>query len=158
MYMDNTEKLVETLNDLIMINNDRIAGYEKAAELTKTNDLDLYTIFKKMENDSIGYSHELKTTIEKLGGEAAATTTISGKIYRVWMDIKNVFTTSDKESILESCEFGEDAAQNAYNQALHSDTEMNNETRNLILNQKEELKNSHDIIKKYKELHHAFHK
>ena len=30
--MENTHATIETLNDLIMINNDRIAGYEKAME------------------------------------------------------------------------------------------------------------------------------
>lgn len=156
--MDNTERLIENLNELIMINYDRIAGYEKAAELTKTNDIDLTTIFNQMENDSRGYVEELETKIVALGGEPVVISTISGKIYRVWMDLKNVFTDSDKESILESCEFGEDAAQKAYDQVLHSDTDMNSEIRTLILDQKEELNVSHDIIKKYRDLHHAFHK
>jgi uncharacterized protein (TIGR02284 family) len=157
-HMDNREILIENLNELIMINNDRIAGYQKAADLTKTNDIDLYTIFHKMENDSRGYVNKLTSKIIDLGGEPAASTTISGKIYRAWMDLKNVFTDTDKESILESCEFGEDAAQKAYDQVLHSDAEMNPEIRNLILDQKEELKSAHDIIKKYRDLHHAFHK
>lgn len=157
-HMDNRETLIENLNELIMINNDRIAGYEKAAELTKTNDIDLNTIFTKMESDSRGYITDLESKIIALGGEPAASSTISGKIYRVWMDLKNVFTDADKESILESCHFGEDAAQNAYDKVLHSDAEMNSEIRNLILDQKEQLKLSHDVIKKYRDLHHAFHK
>lgn len=153
--MTNNEQLIETLNDLVMINNDRITGYGKAADQTKTMDVDLQAIFKKMEGESREYVNELNNKILQLGGQPASDTTVSGKIYRVWMDVKNVFTGADRESILESCEFGEDAAQKAYNDALHTDAELDTETRQLIMDQKDSLKNSHDIIKKYRDLHQA---
>ena len=69
------------------------------------------------------------------------------------MDVKNTFTGGDRESILGSCEFGEDAAQKAYNEALETDAEMDADTRQLIMKQKNSLKSSHDIIKKYRDLH-----
>lgn len=153
--MTNNEQLIETLNDLVMINNDRITGYEKAADQTKDIDVDLQAIFKKMEGESRDYVNELNKKIQQLGGQPASDTTVSGKIYRVWMDVKNVFTGADRESILESCEFGEDAAQKAYNDALHTDAELDADTRQLIMDQKDSLKNSHDIIKKYRDLHQA---
>ena len=151
--MSNNENLTETLNDLIKINNDRITGYQKAADETNTADIDLRAVFLKMANESRDYVKELTDKILHLGGEVATDTTIAGKIYRVWMDVKSTFTGSDREAILESCEFGEDAAQKAYNEALKSDAEIDAETRQLIMDQKESLKNSHDIIKKYRDLH-----
>jgi len=36
---------IEVLNDLIKINNDRIAGYEKAAENVEKSDVMLKTLF-----------------------------------------------------------------------------------------------------------------
>ncbi len=57
--MNNNEKLTETLNDLIKINNDRVAGYEKAADKTNTADIDLRAIFLKMANESRDYVKEL---------------------------------------------------------------------------------------------------
>ncbi|RYF22676.1 MAG: DUF2383 domain-containing protein, partial [Flavobacteriales bacterium] len=42
----------EILNDLIEINNDRIAGYEKAIEELKAEDADLKTLFVKMVGES----------------------------------------------------------------------------------------------------------
>ncbi len=156
MTNNNNEELIETLNDLIMINNDRVTGYEKAAGEAKDADIDLQAIFKKMADESRGYVTELNQKVMSLGGEAATgETTNRGKIYRVWMDVKNVFTGSDRESILESCEFGEDAAQRAYNDALHTDAEVDTEIRQLIMDQKDSLKNSHDIIKKYRDMHKA---
>jgi uncharacterized protein (TIGR02284 family) len=150
---NNNEKLAETLNDLLRINNDRIEGYVRAAKETDDSDVDLQATFHKMADESRKYKRELEEKILSLGEETATDTTVSGKIYRVWMDVKNVFTGSDRESILASCEFGEDAAQKAYNEALETDAEMDADTRQLIMEQKNSLKTSHDIIKKYRDLH-----
>ena len=151
--MTNNEQLTETLNDLVRINNDRITGYEKASDETKDADVDLQVTFNKMADESRTYVKELKEKLTSLGGEPSTDTTVAGKIYRVWMDVKNTFTGADRESILGSCEFGEDAAQKAYNEALETDAEMDADTRQLIMKQKNSLKNSHDIIKKYRDLH-----
>ena len=151
--MNTNEVLIETLNDLVKINNDRINGYEKASEEIKSTDVDLHAMFGKMANDSRDHVRELSNAVVKIGGEPATDTTISGKIYRTWMDVKAAFAKKERLSVLEACEFGEDAAQKAYDAALASDAEMNAETRQLIMDQKASLKTSHDIIKKYRDLH-----
>lgn len=153
--MQTNEKIVEVLNDLIEINNDRVTGYEKAIEETKDLDVDLRAIFQSMANDSRKYAAELTQEVNRFGGEATTDTTTSGKIYRAWMDVKATFTSHDRQSVLESCEFGEDAAQKAYNAALASDAEMSAEIRQLITSQQATLRIAHDLIKKYRDLHHA---
>lgn len=149
------DKLVEVLNDLIQINNDRVNGYEKAAEEAKDKDVDLRAIFAKMADDSRGYVAELTREVTNLGGTPDTGTTNSGKLYRVWMDVKSLFTGKDRQGILEDCEFGEDAAQKAYREALASDAEIDAETRQLITDQQAALKTAHDIIKKYRDAHKA---
>ncbi len=153
--MESNEKLVEVLNDLIEINNDRITGYEKAADETKNVDVDLQAIFHKMADESRKYKSELVNEVNRLGGEPSTGTTNSGKIYRVWMDVKATFTGKDRQAILESCEFGEDAAQKAYKLALESDADIDVDTRQLITSQQSSLKTSHDLIKKYRDAHKA---
>ena len=153
--MTTNENLVEVLNDLVQINNDRIEGYQKAAEETKDIDVDLKAIFIKMAEESIKYKTELINEISKFGGEPVTGTTGLGKIYRVWMDVKATFTGHDRQSVLEACEFGEDAAQKAYRDALASDAEISADTRQLITSQQASLKTSHDIIKKYRDMHKA---
>lgn len=108
-----------------------------------------------MADESRQYAAELTPEVVKLGGEPATGTTASGKVYRVWMDVKATFTGHDRESVLASCEFGEDAAQKAYELALESDAEMPADIRQLITNQKASLKTSHDVIKKYRDMHDA---
>jgi len=150
--MTNSENLSETLNDLVRINNDRITGYEKAADQAESIDVDLKVIFNKMASESRDYIRQLDEKVLSLGGKPSGDSTFAGKIYRTWMDVKNTFTGSDRTSILASCEFGEDVAQKAYNEALESDAEMDAETRQLVMEQKNSLKTSHDIIKKYRDL------
>jgi uncharacterized protein (TIGR02284 family) len=156
--METNENLVEVLNDLIKINNDRIDGYEKAIAEVKDIDLDLRGIFQKMANESRENVAELSREVASLGGESATGTTGSGKIYRVWMDIKATFTGHDRESVLESCEYGEDAAQEAYDDALATDADLPVDLRQLITSQKSALLESHNLIKKYRDMQQAINR
>lgn len=154
--MERNEKLVGVLNDLVRINNDRIEGYEKAIKnLDGNNAADLTSIYNKMIGNSRSHLNELQNEIARLGGEIADGTTASGKVYRVWMDIKSTFSGDERTSSLEQCEFGEDAAQKAYEEALDSDAEMSAESRQLITEQKASLLKDHDQIKALRDAHHA---
>ena len=151
----NTEALVDVLNDLIQINNDRIAGYERAINESKDLDVDLKGMFEGMIRESQQYKSELVAQITAAGGEVSKDTTLSGKIYRAWMDVKATFTGSSRKAILENCEFGEDAWRRAYESALGSDVEMDADVRKLITEQYSSEKSSHDLIKKYRDAHAA---
>ena len=151
--MKYNEKVIDILNDLLKINNDRIEGYNKASE--ETNESDLKSLFRTMGNDSRQIASELTTRIASLGGEpVVGDTTGSGKIYRVWMDVKATFAGNDRESVLNSCEFGEDAAQKAYNTAL-DDNDLTGEARTLVQDQQLRLKRGHDTIKAKRDMAHA---
>ena len=149
--MERNDQLNEVLNDLVRINNDRIEGYEKAIEETKDKDVDLKAVFHRMADESKQYASELRNEIQRHGGEVATGTTISGKIYRAWMDVKAAFSGKGRHSVLESCEFGEDAAQKAYDEALRTDAPLPADVRQLIVNQKASLRSSHDTIKQFRD-------
>jgi len=151
--MESDNKVTEVLNDLIQINNDRIEGYKRAIKEADDSDVDLKAIFHRMEDESRQYLAELTREVVKAGGEPASGTTVSGKIYRAWMDVKATFTGSDRETLLSNCEYGEDAAQKAYQQALNTDETLSIDIRQLIANQKASLKISHDTIKKFRDMY-----
>jgi len=142
----------ETLNDLVLINNDRIAGYEKALEELKSRDdsdsedLDLAMLFQRMIDESREFRNELGHEVQVLGGEMEEGTMGSGKIYRAWMDVKALFSGHSRHAILASCEGGEDAAQRAYESALE-DEGLPAFLRDLVNKQKAVLRKSHDEIK-----------
>ena len=140
------KEVIEILNDLILINNDRIIGYERAIKETKPEDADLKTLFASM----IGESHKTKLAlaneVQVLHGELAKGTTNSGKIYRAWMEVKAAFTGHNRHEILASCEFGEDATQKAYRTALEHKG-LPTYLRQTIQQQQRTLRASHDEIK-----------
>ena len=155
--MATNEKLISVLNNLVEINNDRISGYEKAEEETKAHDSDLQGIFHSLANESRNFVRELTQEVIKLGGEFSTGTTNKGKIYRVWMDIKATFAGNDRQAMLEACEFGEDAAQKAYEEAIASDAEMSPQIRTILAEQQASLKTAHDLIKKYRNAYQEIH-
>ena len=155
--MANSEKVAGILNDLIEINNDRIVGYEKAIDELKEENEDLRPLFQRYMQESAQYRSELTTEVTRLGAEPADGTTNSGKIYRVWMDLKAVVTGKDRKTVLENCEFGEDAAQKAYDMALNSDEELEPTVRDLIVRQKAQLRVGHDEVKALRDMERAAH-
>lgn len=141
------EKTIEVLNDLIKINNDRIAGYEKAAENIDQGEVLLKTLFFQLAEESTEFKRELSERVEAMGATPATDSTAPGKVYRMWMDIKSSIAGNDKKSILESCEFGEDAAQRAYKMALEDRDELPYSIVQIIEDQKTLLRMSHDLIR-----------
>lgn len=147
------EACIEALQDLMRINNDRIEGYNRAInELKDDQDGDLKSLFSSMVADSEKYNTELAHMLGSYGGSTESGTTVSGKVYRAWMDVKALFTGGDRKTVLDNCEDGEDAAQKAYEMALNDDDVMA-ETKALISRQKAELKTSHDKIKALRDAH-----
>lgn len=157
--MERNQKLIGVLNDLIRINNDRVVGYEKAIDELNNEDADLRTLFQRYIQESNQYSRELTQEVSRLGGDAADGTTNSGKVYRVWMDLKAAITGHDRKTVLENCEFGEDAAQKAYDMALNGDEDAALDTtlRDLIVRQKTQLRAGHDEVKRLRDMEKAMH-
>lgn len=144
--MENQKVNTEILNDLIQINNDRITGYQKAIEELHVEDADLKSLFVEMVRQSNRHKSALTQEVQVLGEEPEQGTTLSGKIYRAWMDVKAVFTGHDRETVLNNCEFGEDAAQKAYQMALESEG-LSANLNAIIRQQQADLKASHDQIR-----------
>lgn len=144
------KKNADVLDDLIKINNDRVKGYEKAAKETDVKDADLRILFHNMAAESRQYANELEGLLAGRGNSPEDETTIGGDIYRAWMDVKNVFTGKDRKSILASCEYGEDAAQKAYEKALDND-DISGDVRQVLVDQKARLRKSHDTIKRMRD-------
>ena len=141
-----SETTTDNLRDLIIINNDRYEGYQKAME--QTEDADLNTLFSKFSSQSKTYAAELRTLIPSTEDEPERDETrLSGKFYRVWMDVKNALSTADRKAVLSSCEYGEDVAKKAYQNALEDREAMSPSSVTLIQNQYDQLLAAHDTVK-----------
>jgi uncharacterized protein (TIGR02284 family) len=143
--MENTNT-VEVLNDLVAILNDRIEGYSKAKAELEDKEPDLNQLFLGFIDESRTLRNELGTEIASLKGDTETDTTTRGKVYRIWMDLKDAFADGERHSVLAACEYGEDAAQQAYKSAL-SEEGLPENLRSLIETQKQILRVSHDKVK-----------
>src|SRR5688572_3470501 len=143
--MDN-KKSIDVLNKLIVINNDRIEGYETASK--ETEERDLKGLFNQLASTSRECKTELIYEVEQLGGDPKEGTKASGKFFRAWMDVKAALTGKDRKFILNSCEFGEDAAVRTYKNVLENDAgDLSNSQLSLIEQQYDMIKADHDSVK-----------
>lgn len=140
-------RTIEVLNDLIEINYDRIEGYRKAAEESKEFDESLHPLFQSKADESRKHVSALVESVRAMGGEAERGSTTMGKIYRAWMDVKASFSGNDRQSMIESCEYGEDQALKAYDKALEVDENVDPAARQMISMQKNTIQRSHDEIR-----------
>lgn len=150
----NTEKAIDVLNTLVQINNDRILGYETASQEAEETDLKL--LFSHFTETSLKCKSELVAEVKRLGGKPTEGTTTSGKFFRVWMDIKASVTGKNRKSILDSCEFGEDAAVNTYEEALKNNNEdLTSEQQLMVKEQHQLIKADHDKVRELRDLMNA---
>jgi uncharacterized protein (TIGR02284 family) len=143
--MNDSQETIEVLNDLIRVNNDRIAGYEKAIQEAKQEDTDLKILFASMVAESHRMKIALATEVQSLGAEVREGTTTEGKIYQVWRELKAVISGHNRHAILSNCEAVEDAAQNAYRTAMKNSLPAF--IRDLLTQQLDTLKSSHEEVR-----------
>lgn len=141
-----TEKCDKALRELMIINHDREEGYARAADDAKDNDLKI--IFSRFSNQSKAFANQLKDFIgdwDKMPEDDK--TKLSGKLYRVWMDMKTALAGNNRKSVLNSCEFGEDVAKKTYDDILADTEEIPSDVLAIIRQQRAALQEGHDMIK-----------
>jgi hypothetical protein len=137
------EKLKETLNDLILIHNDRIEEYEKAIKSNlKSENLSL---FRKMISQSnqfrIELISEIKNKTNKVDWKESFKT---GKIYKYWKDTQSI--KSIGSAINDFFEHLEDTVIKAYNEALSADIYIPSDSTHIMIMQKAKLKESYELL------------
>ncbi len=142
----NNEDSIEVLNVLTQINNDRIEGYKTASE--ETDEHDLKSFFSELQQTSETCNRELAAEIVRLGGTPTEGTKVSGKFFRVWMDVKAALISKNREVILDSCEYGESAAKDVYEEVLDEDADsLSPEQITMIEAQQTLLMADHEKVK-----------
>lgn len=122
------KKTLHVLKDLIRINIDRTAGFERASHEERTPGPELRETFYRMAVESRSYVNDLHAKVIRMGGAPVTHATITGKIYLHW---------------LESKQDGQ-AAERAYHQAL--DEHLPEELHQLIENQLWSLERAHQRL------------
>jgi uncharacterized protein (TIGR02284 family) len=144
--MENTKATIEILNDLLLINNDRITGYERALSGLKDDDSNLKYVFTNMIGQSHQFKMEIATEVAVLGKDIETGTSASGKLHRAWLDVKTAFSGHTKQSVLDECEFGEDAILKAYKNALDEEF-LPAYIKSILIKHQVILQAAHDEVK-----------
>lgn len=143
--MSTTTNATGVLNDLIEINNDRVAGFEKAIADINDENIDLKELFQRYAEQSRKNGQELAAFVGD-ADEVETGNSVSGTLHRAWIDVKSLFGGSDRESILSEAERGEDAIKKAYKEVLNSG-ELPANTVETVLSQAQEIDTAHNQIK-----------
>jgi uncharacterized protein (TIGR02284 family) len=143
--MATTENATGVINDLIEINNDRVAGFEKTIADIKDENIDLRGLFQGYAEQSRKNGQELAALVGN-ADEIETGNSVSGTLHRAWIDVKSLFGGSDRASILSEAERGEDAIKKAYQEAL-AGGELPVNTLETINSQAREINEAHDEIK-----------
>jgi uncharacterized protein (TIGR02284 family) len=145
------DESIDVLNNLIVLNNDRIDGYKAAYSETYKEELrDLFTTFQQTSQKC---KQELESEVKRLNGIPEEGTMILGKLHRGWMDIKAAIMGSDSEAILDSCEYGDQTIIRAYQDALEEENKtITFEQRTKLNHQLVLLKADYEKVKAMQDL------
>jgi len=148
--MAHYKELVGKLNTLLKRCYDSEKGYQQTAK--KIANPALQQLLSTISDERRQYGHELKTEINRLGGEPDTGSSVKGDLHRTWINIKSAFSGGSEESILEECIRGEESMVNDYQAALKIDG-IPIETQTLINAQLEGVHNDLNRMRNLEQIH-----
>ena len=143
--MATSDNATGVINDLIEINNDRVAGFEKAIADIKDENIDLKQLFQTYAEQSRKNGQELAAIVGS-PSDVETGKSVASTLHRAWIDVKSLFGGSDRASILSEAERGEDAIKKAYKDAL-SDSSLPSNALEIVRSQAQKVNAAHDQIK-----------
>ena len=143
----NQAEQLQHLHDLIAVAKDSELGYQTAAE--HVDDSRLATIFSEYAKQRAGFVRELREEAERLSGEVAeGGGSVTGAVFRGWMNLKSALTGGSAEAIVAACETGEDSAEAAFERVVNMD--VSGRMRSLIDAQWAKIKEAHHRLLRLK--------
>ncbi len=147
-------KPLTVLQNLIVINNERLEGYDNA---TKETDVSvLKVLFSRLTETSIQCREELCREVYKLGGTPPVGTTEIGDFDKAWHQIRSALGSNDHKALLDSCYIEEFMAYKSYEYALrYYQDHITSQHLSLFSKQKEMLKEDQLKVKNLRDVLHA---
>lgn len=140
--MDKTE-VISTLNELAEISRDGEQGFLAAAE--DVQNPTLKAVFRTAAARCAEGARELESKIVSLGGEPSRSGSMTGAMHRAWTNLRAALAGRSERAVLEEVERGEDAAKDAYQQAIAQP--LPPEIRSIVHRQYQGVKENHDRVR-----------
>lgn len=99
--MEINHKLVDQINKLVQIHQDRILGYEKARSMVQSKPLK--DLFEQCISQSDTYATKLKSTMLFHGVKMDVRPSMFGMMFRGWMQFRASLSRHKDAAVLKSC-------------------------------------------------------
>jgi uncharacterized protein (TIGR02284 family) len=143
-------KVIEVLNKLLEINNNRLEGYETA--LNETEDHDIKTLFAQLARTSHWNRKELAAEIINLGGSPPEKPGSGDNSFSVWRDLKTTLPELERETIIIACEVIEDRALEEYQEIIDNEMDnLNSRQKAMIQSQLALLQDDYNVIHSWRD-------
>ena len=138
--MNTNSRIKETLVDLIKVNTQRLQGYAIALESLSFSSEELKNLFEQKVENIYQHIQDLRFQLRMLGGPSLEKTSMSSKIYGLWIDLKKSFDYDVSHFDMKKCLSTEEVVDSAY-QTVLEDEEVNDYTiRQMLFDQREYIK------------------
>ena len=154
--MNRFNKSSEVMHDLLLIQNDRKAAYEKIVKWPG-QDESIRNHIKKLIMQCRNCILELRRHIDMTGSDPADRADIRGEIYHEWPGVRDYVTGNSIPDMIIALESNEKQVVTAYQRALQSEESLCEELRTVINDQLSLIHQSLNQIQERKEkpLDHA---
>jgi uncharacterized protein (TIGR02284 family) len=141
------EEMKRVLKSLVNILQDGQKGFADIGEHLKDNTLKRYFLAESLKRAA--FRADLENQLHHAGvHDVKESGTAAGTVHRVWADLKAKLGGGD-HTLLETAEQGEDAAKDAYADALNQDLPL--PLRQLLVEQQAHILTSHDYVRNHRD-------
>ncbi|MGI0024668.1 MAG: PA2169 family four-helix-bundle protein [Nitrososphaera sp.] len=140
--MDN-QQVISTINELIETCRDGEMEFRICAQ--NVHDNEIKSMLTELAQHCAESATELQNEVRRLGGDPDTHGSVSGTLYRGWLNVKSAITGKDEAAVLAECERGEDIAVRRYEDALAQD--LPGEIRSVIERQYQGVLANHDVVR-----------
>ncbi len=134
-----TRDLIETLED-------GKEGFAAAAEkLAESDRSDVAPQFQRVSQQRAAFAAELDALAAEYGDDIDESGSVAGTLHRAWMAVKDTFSGSDPDAVLDAAEQGEDHAVAEFEKALGAD--ISPTLRAVVARQLTEIRTTHDKVR-----------
>jgi uncharacterized protein (TIGR02284 family) len=135
--------VISTLNTLIETCRDGEQGFREAAQ--NLTDQNVKAMFNEVSHERARFAEELKSEVQRLGGNPEEGGSVAGAAHRGWMNVKGALTGRDDKQIIAEAERGEDVAVATYQKALQETLPPGVES--VVNRQYEHVREAHDRVR-----------
>ena len=140
------EETIGLLNELTHVSKSGELGYRTAAADVRNSQLQ--SVFSEYAKQRGTCVHQLQSEVERLGGVAVDSGTITAAVHRGWIDLKAALSGGDGGAIIAACETGEDYTLAAFERAVNAG--ITGETLAIVEKQCGKIKEAHTRLVRLK--------